>query len=289
MADEDVDKQGDLLERQKQEKKELQGKIQALKRSVPKGDKKRKKEVTEEIAALEAKLKEKHNQENAEIVSVTSKITETHDASELLPQMNIMDINDQPEGRKVTRAQKRRDKKAALEKERQKRIEQAENIISERSIEQKKLESILLPLGLVVKEIAADGNCLYNAIADQLRTLNIQHTNQSLRELAASYMLSHSEDFLPFLIDQHTGDGYTKEKFSDYCQQLCNSSVWGGQLEIQAISCALEIPVKIFQTVGSTVEIGEQYEAPAILLSFHHHAYGLGKHYNSVIKASDNL
>lgn len=50
------------------------GKIQALKRSVPKGDKKRKKEVTEEIAVLEAKLKEKHNQENAEIVSVTSKI-----------------------------------------------------------------------------------------------------------------------------------------------------------------------------------------------------------------------
>lgn len=47
-----------------------------------------------------------------------------------------------------------KDKKAALEKERQKRIEQAENIISERSIEQKKLESILLPLGLVVKEVA---------------------------------------------------------------------------------------------------------------------------------------
>ena len=42
-------------------------KIQALKRSVPKGDKKKKKEISAEIALLEAKLEEKHNKENNEI------------------------------------------------------------------------------------------------------------------------------------------------------------------------------------------------------------------------------
>lgn len=41
-------------------------KIQALKRSVPKGDKKKKKEIAAEIALLEAKLDEKHDKENKE-------------------------------------------------------------------------------------------------------------------------------------------------------------------------------------------------------------------------------
>ena len=39
-------------------------KIQALKRSVPKGDKRKKKEIAAEIALLEAKLEEKHDNEN---------------------------------------------------------------------------------------------------------------------------------------------------------------------------------------------------------------------------------
>ena len=44
----------------------LPAKVQSLKRSVPKGDKKKKKEITAEIALLEAKLEEKHNKENNE-------------------------------------------------------------------------------------------------------------------------------------------------------------------------------------------------------------------------------
>lgn len=45
------------------------GKIQALKKSATKGDKKRKKEVTEEITKLEAELEKKHAEElaNAEV------------------------------------------------------------------------------------------------------------------------------------------------------------------------------------------------------------------------------
>lgn len=39
------------------------GKIQSLKHSVPKGDKKKKKEITLEIAKLEAELEERHKKE----------------------------------------------------------------------------------------------------------------------------------------------------------------------------------------------------------------------------------
>ena len=52
-----------LLQRHKQELKDLRAKIQYMKKAVPKGDKKRKKEVTAETARLEQELQEKHEQE----------------------------------------------------------------------------------------------------------------------------------------------------------------------------------------------------------------------------------
>ena len=46
---------------------QLQAKIQSLKKTATKGDKKKKKEVTEEIAKLEASLDEKHQREILEL------------------------------------------------------------------------------------------------------------------------------------------------------------------------------------------------------------------------------
>lgn len=54
-----------LEQKHKRERKELQAKIQALKKSVAKGDKKRKKDVTHEIAQLEADLDRRHQEEIA--------------------------------------------------------------------------------------------------------------------------------------------------------------------------------------------------------------------------------
>jgi OTU domain-containing protein 6 len=44
---------------------------------VPKGDKKKKKEITAEIALLEAQLDEKHNKENSEIIQNCQKVRTT--------------------------------------------------------------------------------------------------------------------------------------------------------------------------------------------------------------------
>ena len=53
----------ELLQRHKEEKKELQSQITKLKHSVSKGDKKGKKAVQEKIPQLERELKEKHEAE----------------------------------------------------------------------------------------------------------------------------------------------------------------------------------------------------------------------------------
>lgn len=45
----------------------IKGKIQALKKSATKGDKKKKKEVQEEIARLESEMDKRHDEELAEV------------------------------------------------------------------------------------------------------------------------------------------------------------------------------------------------------------------------------
>ncbi|KAL1458634.1 hypothetical protein WDU94_008769 [Cyamophila willieti] len=54
-----------LLQKHRKEKKDLIAKVQILKKS--KGDKKKKKEVTEEIAQLESELTARHAKELAEL------------------------------------------------------------------------------------------------------------------------------------------------------------------------------------------------------------------------------
>ncbi|XP_010707413.1 deubiquitinase OTUD6B-like [Meleagris gallopavo] len=52
-----------LVKRQRREKRELQAKIQGMKNAVPKNDKKRRKQLAEEVAKLEAELEQKHKEE----------------------------------------------------------------------------------------------------------------------------------------------------------------------------------------------------------------------------------
>lgn len=63
----DVDPKEELLQRHKEEKKELQSQITKLKHSVSKGDKKGKKAVQEQISQLEKDLKERHDKEIREV------------------------------------------------------------------------------------------------------------------------------------------------------------------------------------------------------------------------------
>merc|ERR1711997_284989 len=67
MSDEESSPEEVLLKQQRKEKKDLQAKIQGLKKSASKGDKKKKKETTEEIARLELELNEKHDKELKEL------------------------------------------------------------------------------------------------------------------------------------------------------------------------------------------------------------------------------
>lgn len=60
---EELDDEEKLVRRHRKEKKELQAKIQGMKNAVPKNDKKRRKQLTEDVAKLEREMEQKHREE----------------------------------------------------------------------------------------------------------------------------------------------------------------------------------------------------------------------------------
>ncbi|XP_054513374.1 deubiquitinase OTUD6B isoform X2 [Pan troglodytes] len=250
---EELDEEEQLLRRHRKEKKELQAKIQGMKNAVPKNDKKRRKQLTEDVAKLEKEMEQKHREE-LEQLKLTTK--------------------------------ENKEKKAALEKEREERIAEAEieNLTGARHMESEKLAQILAARQLEIKQIPSDGHCMYRAIEDQLKEKDCALTVVALRSQTAEYMQSHVEDFLPFLTNPNTGDMYTPEEFQKYCEDIVNTAAWGGQLELRALSHILQTPIEIIQADSPPIIVGEEYSKKPLILVYMRHAYGLGEHYNSVTR-----
>lgn len=282
-----VESSEELLAKQhRKEKKDLQAKIQSMKNAVPKNDKKRRKQMTEEIAKLEAELNQKHEEELKQLkCAPDQKLEQVINTVEALTVQTETELESkQP---RVTKAQKRRDKKAAQAKEREGRIAEAEveNLLGARHQEGLKLAQKLSQQQLQIKEISSDGHCLYRAIEDQLAQRTSVSGSMNVKELrcrTAEHMRSHADDFLPFLVNPDTGDLFTEDEFEKYCSDVEHTAAWGGQLELRALTHVLHLPVEVIQADSATINIGEEYNDKPITLVYMRHAYGLGEHYNSV-------
>lgn len=271
-----------LLHQHRKEKRDLQAKIQSMKNSVPKNDKKRRKQLTEDIAKMEAELEERHKQELADFSQKPTAETQVNSVTNGVTNLELgKEVPDQHP--RVSKAQKRREKKAALEKERDERIAEAEieNLSGARHLESQKLSHVLSQRQLQIKQIPSDGHCMYRAIEHQLKERD-NITLTSLRRQTADYMQSHTDDFLPFLTNSATGEMYTQDEFEKYCTEVANTPAWGGQLELRALSQILQTPIEVIQADASPILIGEEYSNKPITVVYMRHAYGLGEHYNSV-------
>eukprot|EP00931_Biecheleriopsis_adriatica_P050050 TRINITY_DN28969_c0_g1_i1.p1 TRINITY_DN28969_c0_g1~~TRINITY_DN28969_c0_g1_i1.p1 ORF type:complete len:277 (+),score=74.25 TRINITY_DN28969_c0_g1_i1:81-911(+) len=146
----------------------------------------------------------------------------------------------------------------------------------------KKDQDVLKSCGLWIKEVEADGACLFRVFADQL-SADQSDAPAQLREQCVDFMESHRSDFEPFI----------DEDFEAYCRNMRKSATWGGQLEVQALAKMNGVNAVIFQpaeasgkpeqVLRTAVEMlaSDKEDARCVQLSFHpnHHA---GQHYNSV-------
>lgn len=272
-----VETKDEILQRHRNEKKDLQCKIQSMKKSVAKGDRKKKKEIADKTAEIEEKLKEKHQEELKKFKKVIEKPLIQH-----LQEVKIDETTP-----KVSRAEKRRAKKITEMKERQALIEEDDikNIGGTRHIETQTLIIKLKSLGFVIFDIPSDGNCLYSAIVHQLKEVcGKTFTVPEIRLKTSDFLKSNKDDFIPYLSHPDTGEMLTDQQFNEYCYQVANSVQWGGEIELRALSHIFKIPIKVIQAEGSDVSIGIEYTNcnKTLILVFHRHMYRLGEHYNSV-------
>ena len=224
----------------------------------------------------------------------------------------------------MTKAMKRRLKRETEERERDARV--AREIDEARAAgpsageaERSKLDAVLGSRGLRVKEIKADGHCLYRAIADQLETRVPTHaflnggglsdasdkpTHATLRALAARVMRGEPETYRPFLTPSdcgssgesregsREGDGgdggdgiITDAAWSRYLSDVESTAAWGGQLELQALATGLRVPVEVLTADAPPAVMGEAFlgetDGVALRVCHHRRAFGLGEHYNS--------
>lgn len=273
-----VETKDEILQRHRNEKKDLQCKIQSMKKSVAKGDRKKKKEIAEKTAEIEEKLKEKHQEE----LNKFKKVIEEPSLIQHLQEVKIDETTP-----KISRAEKRRTKKITEMKERQALIEEHDikNIGGIRHVETQTLILKLKSLGFVIFDIPSDGNCLYSAIVHQLKEVcGKTFTVPEIRLKTSDFLKCNKDDFIPYLSHPDTGEMLTDQQFDEYCYQVANSVQWGGEIELRALSHIFKIPIKVIQAEGSDVSIGIEYTNcnKTLILVFHRHMYGLGEHYNSV-------
>ena len=196
----------------------------------------------------------------------------------------------------MTKAMKRRMKKEAEEKEREARIEEEKANLgpSSRDHEEAALKRLLAPMGLRVKEIKADGHCMYRSVEDQLAQK--PHVGggvggggvdyASLRRRCAHVMRKNQWDYRPFLPQCAAADSAASDTaWEKYCADVEDSATWGGQMELGALAKALGRCIKVYSAHMPVVVMGEEFVSSGgepLVVCYQQHAFGLGEHYNSV-------
>lgn len=278
----------ELLARHRKERKELQARIQALKKSSDKGDKKRKREVLEEIAKLEAALDHRHTNEldqHKAVAVVTANVEQLQIAADTDETTGGF-VSTAPTTDRVSKAQKRRDKKAQAEREKEVEILAQEelNKTGPRMLEIKALKALLNKRQLQINTVASDGDCLYNAVRHQLLVTGRQqqHDVAVLRKMTADYIEANKDSLIFYMTNPSNGDILNDAEFERYCAAIRATPAWGGQIELKALSNVLRVPIEVLQATGPpTVQNDEQFAGPPLVLTYHRFMYSLGEHYNS--------
>lgn len=96
-------------------------------------------------------------------------------------------------------------------------------------------------------------------------------------------MRSHCDEFAPFI-----GVESSSKEFEDYCHKVASpsSAEWGGQIELQALSQALDRSIAIHSADVPVLHMGGEKDDP-IRITYHRHYYTLGEHYNSVERVKE--
>lgn len=253
--------------------KELRNKIISIKKSVTKGDKKQKKIIQDELNSLESLLIIKQDE--------LKKLKDSLNNSE------EHEINTEGISKSRLKKERRKEEKAAeWEANREAALAEIAGRPDLALEESKAFAHNLSEKGFRILEIAADGHCLFSSIGCQL---NPPKDHWELRSIAAKYLLEHRKEYEGFLdFDDETGSSGEegrRDKYEEYCNKIESTGMWGGQMELEALSHALNISITVLQSSGPELVFNpSKNNCQDIYLSFHRFAFSLGEHYNALLK-----
>lgn len=189
------------------------------------------------------------------------------------------------------RRNRRKEKLAERERERARIVREAqaeaETDVDKKAIELQGMGMMITKAGLVEHEVQPDGHCLFHSLCDQLLVRRgIEVSVTELRKALADYIREHPDDFVPYLIEDESGDVVDVDK---YTADLENTPLWGGDLEIMAASCLYETPIRIHFGSQAPLDINEEkfIHVDSLHLAFYQAKFGLGAHYNSLRDVED--
>ncbi|XP_067423620.1 OTU domain-containing protein 3 [Emydura macquarii macquarii] len=133
----------------------------------------------------------------------------------------------------------------------------------------------LQALGLKLREVPGDGNCLFRALGDQLEGHSRNHLKH--RQETVDYMIKQREDFEPFVEDD--------VPFERHVASLAKPGTFAGNDAIVAFARNNQINVVIHQLNAPLWQIRGTDKSNVREL---HIAYRYGEHYDSVRRISDN-
>lgn len=298
----------ELVARHRKEQRDLQSQITQKKKSA---SKKTRKTVNDECAKLESDLKARQAQEvrsakddgqdqASKLHNADTSEDLLNDFAETFPTQVTLDrdphhARDANEDGDIEVSQERKPNRQKARMARRAAEQEAVAVQAAREAaeipdlkkeERTKLVEQIQKYNLVEIPVAANGHCMYLAVADQMNQMKLPIRSDDskadkdigdfkiIRDAAADYISNHPREFEPFL----------EEPVQDYIHKIRDTAEWGGQLELLALAKTFKLNVNVLQAEGrpERIEGGECPETPEVWLAYYRHGFGLGEHYNSL-------
>lgn len=143
------------------------------------------------------------------------------------------------------------------------------------SSEDMKFTSMMNSIGLTIRHVKGDGNCMFRSIADQL--CGNEEFHGKYRQEILNYISDRQDHFSLFIEDDET--------FDQYVQRMRTDGEWGDQPELYAAAQCLNMNIYVHQVDAPRLIILS--ESHSINREAHLSFHG-GCHYNSVRLCSDS-
>ncbi|ODO07159.1 hypothetical protein L198_00738 [Cryptococcus wingfieldii CBS 7118] len=112
-------------------------------------------------------------------------------------------------------------------------------------MEDASVKSEIARLGLSLRDVQGDGNCLFRCLSDQLYGTEKRHAE--MRRLVCDYLASHKDTMEGFVVPfMKTGEG-----FEGYVSRMRQSKQFGSHIEIQAAARIFRRDIRVVMSTAS--------------------------------------